>query len=531
MDDLKPSSKVSFPVSSEEIFDPSIHPKQHPCQGLLGDLHDQWETQSQLIRSSNEPLPNAGAAADSLCCRLGACVCTGPGRHAWGMHGNLVRLLQPHLVSRKRAREDNTGQKKPHTECRILLDTARLCLKFEQHEAVVMPSSACASGWGRVAYGALQDGATGTTPRVRWAMVGHMNHASQSGYMFTVIPVEPVHVTHADRMASLRVPNPVRVQRSLEFLRDHLPAEMGWTMRIYRLESSIEGYFGPGKPPDGLFVTPYLDVDPLVFWRGQLEEEESRRLQQEARASRRRAQRPAPRPPRRVRGRAAEPLGDASESEDELAGAQPDGGETDMEEEEDADSVAAAAELFADMEEGDATVAVRPAAGGEPAAAAARAAAPAPSPAPADAAEAPEPPPAPAAPVARRARAGREGPFGDTNRVDFGEGAGFLVYYAAGDVIQAHCRVPGHGDCRRQRTVTSGRRRGQGRPLGHLAAWLLAGDQFANQAAHQARTFVPSLEKRQEARELLAVAEGADELFKQENDEESGWEREPSEVV
>ena len=41
--------------------------------------------------------------------------------------------------------------------------------------------------------------------------------------------------------------------------------------------------------------------------------------------------------------------------------------------------------------------------------------------------------------------------------------------------ITAHCGFHGAQSCRRNRKYLSGKRPGQGRPVGHLSAWLLAG--------------------------------------------------------
>ena len=63
-------------------------------------------------------------------------------------------------------------------------------------------------------------------------------------------------------------------------------------------------------------------------------------------------------------------------------------------------------------------------------------------------------------------------------------GHGELVYYLELDAFQARCNVPGHGDCRRQRTAKAGNRPGQGRCIGLLISWLMQGDQYPNQRDH-----------------------------------------------
>lgn len=73
-----------------------------------------------------------------------------------------------------------------------------------------------------------------------------------------------------------------------------------------------------------------------------------------------------------------------------------------------------------------------------------------------------------------------------------GEG-GTIIYYARSGNFSAVCDNPLHGRCILTRTSKPSRsaaRAGQGRPLGHLAAWLACNDQVGGHAEHM--SFVPS---------------------------------------
>ena len=52
---------------------------------------------------------------------------------------------------------------------------------------------------------------------------------------------------------------------------------------------------------------------------------------------------------------------------------------------------------------------------------------------------------------------------------------GLITYYATKNIFVATCRNESHGKCSLTRSALPGRRRGQGRPLGLLKAWLCIG--------------------------------------------------------
>lgn len=62
---------------------------------------------------------------------------------------------------------------------------------------------------------------------------------------------------------------------------------------------------------------------------------------------------------------------------------------------------------------------------------------------------------------------------------------GTLAYYSKRNRFYAYCQEASHGkSCRLERTAHAGKRKGQGRPVGLLMAWLQDGARHANQKDH-----------------------------------------------
>lgn len=88
-----------------------------------------------------------------------------------------------------------------------------------------------------------------------------------------------------------------------------------------------------------------------------------------------------------------------------------------------------------------------------------------------------------------------------------------------------------HGVCIKTRTANAGRRKGQGRPLGYLGAWLQAaarGD-MATKADHM--KFMPSLAERRMARAAIARLPEAQRFFDFERSRGEDEASEPEEIV
>lgn len=88
-------------------------------------------------------------------------------------------------------------------------------------------------------------------------------------------------------------------------------------------------------------------------------------------------------------------------------------------------------------------------------------------------------------------------------------------------------KCPYHEGCSKTKSLKSNQRNAtQGRPLGYLAAWCLAGTDFENKTDHQTMCF-PSKPSREEARRLLRLEHNADQFFNLERAKHEGEGSEP----
>ena len=107
---------------------------------------------------------------------------------------------------------------------------------------------------------------------------------------------------------------------------------------------------------------------------------------------------------------------------------------------------------------------------------------------------------------------------------------GTIKYYAKGDFV-AYCAV--HSDsaakvaCVLTRTARAGKKAAQGRPLGLLAAWIMAADEHDCKPEHCKRCNFPPYDDRCFARTALSAVTGADELFAYERPPREGEDEEP----
>ena len=85
--------------------------------------------------------------------------------------------------------------------------------------------------------------------------------------------------------------------------------------------------------------------------------------------------------------------------------------------------------------------------------------------------------------------------------------------------LYATCGIPGHGSCVRTKTANAGPKKGQGRPLGFLSAWLLAGKDCGTKDDHM--RYKVTLKQRQEGRTLLALLPGSEDFFAFEADKKN----------
>ena len=92
-------------------------------------------------------------------------------------------------------------------------------------------------------------------------------------------------------------------------------------------------------------------------------------------------------------------------------------------------------------------------------------------------------------------------------------GLGELHFSTSGEYLRAHCYA--HPACRRQRTINASdalNRQGQGRPVGHLLAWLRKGQAVDTAQEHIAmKAAMLSYSERKQAREDFYAQPGAEE--------------------
>lgn len=408
-----------------------------------------------------------------------------------------------------------------------------------------------------------------------WLHVGFMNHSSST---FSVLPLDcEAEGTRFDRVF---VENVVAL-RSFEFFRDYIDFDVQWKCTLCRILCSndvlTESEMVPGHP---LTVAQMPATESAIFWRGR-DAEEKFRAAEAARAAKAKKRGPSKRgkdsrptrqlkltdvvnPPAKKEPAAIEDKmhgidSDSSDSDsdsnsdsenrdsdsdtkdeteataandenqrgagaeferqldeflqnEEVADlAQKPNQDSDEEHEvpdfkkHEVDDILRATSSASDHPALDANVA-------DPAAASSSATAPAP------------PPPLPKR-AARRAHGVRDTSGANITRIEI-PGHGELVYYHDLEAIQAKCTEPGHGDCRKQRTIKPGSKAGQGRPIGLLVSWLMQGSQFPSQAEHS-HSCKPSLDQRVEARNVFMGLDEAESFLAFERAKGSNEDDEP----
>ena len=99
---------------------------------------------------------------------------------------------------------------------------------------------------------------------------------------------------------------------------------------------------------------------------------------------------------------------------------------------------------------------------------------------------------------------------------------GVLTYYSNKSVFTATCRNPAHGRRVLTRSSDTGRRAGQGRPLGLSSAWLFTGQDAPTRGDHMERALFPNHAMRAFHREAPLRMPGAAELFRYERGQMKG---------
>ena len=120
--------------------------------------------------------------------------------------------------------------------------------------------------------------------------------------------------------------------------------------------------------------------------------------------------------------------------------------------------------------------------------------------------------------------------------VSFHVNGGVLRFYPQNSVVTAFCDHPGHGDCRRSRTVRQNEasrtamQRGQGRPIGLLCSWLELQMDHSSQQDH-VHNCNPTATQRVAAREKFLQMPGALDFSQQaERPQREGEDIEPAKI-
>ena len=93
---------------------------------------------------------------------------------------------------------------------------------------------------------------------------------------------------------------------------------------------------------------------------------------------------------------------------------------------------------------------------------------------------------------------------------------GRIAFHPAKGDFEATCCAEGHIRCRLTRRAIAGPRAGQGRPLGLIAAWLMAASDYSSKDEHKdvfVMALISDLENRKHGRSELAKVDGAQALF------------------
>lgn len=122
------------------------------------------------------------------------------------------------------------------------------------------------------------------------------------------------------------------------------------------------------------------------------------------------------------------------------------------------------------------------------------------------------------------------GTRGAAEEVLFACEGGVLTFYESSGNFAATCDNPAHGRCILTRTSKASERsnrRGQGRPLGYLAAWLATNDQDTRE---EHRAFMPAIEERRRLRQEYSASVAFKALESSERPPRAGEEEEPESV-
>ena len=550
----------------EEIFKPTFREQSGHGEGVASMLDSSWSQRCCLTKHAESPVLDCRHSfKTSACCALCFCVHRGDGLKAYQFHLKIAKLLKPYFraVRQKRKRQNeetapaDAKKKKPvYPEARKLLDSAMIIMRLSTGSDVVSGNSeaeaepepcqgASPAPWGSVAQKILCKQGLGTEHRPsqeHWLHIGYMNMTT---YMFSVMQLLPISPKDNDATGqdvvslSARVSTGIRAWRSMEFFKQHLDFNLVWHVRLYRILSTDKFLTATEMAPSIVQARVCAEVPELRCWQGWSEEEKALGSGHQGGGGGGGGpggggppggnSRPKPPKPQNQLEDAAEEqphpaagIGDWSDDEQPVGAGGP------------VDAAAHAHELelmgrASDDDEvhslpsdasvvDDATVAEQVAealaAEAEPLeAAGAGQALHLPAAAAAAAADDMLPPADVAPPLVPKAKAKAAprsgGELSGEAVLRLKVPGGTLVYYEHTKDVTAYCDR--HPECRKTRTTRPGNKRGQGRPLGFLLAWLGKAADYTNQSTHVHRCRV-TLEDRRAGRMLLMLQEGWETL-------------------
>ena len=557
-------------------------------------LDESWKNRCVLSKHSDaKKLDLSGSFNPSQCCSLAFCIHQGIGKQAFHMHSDVVKCLKPLIRAIRQPKKkkgeslvpSNAKKTKPvYPEARTLLDKGFAVLKIEsvpltavvpaikdhQQDHIEGESDSDENPmWKtfvqkRLASKQSRESEEGELCEKHWLHIGFMNHSSST---FTVLPL----TCDAEGPTIDTVfPENSTPYRSFEYFRDHIDARKQWKCSLFQIICNTGVLTESEMMPGHLFeITKMPQAEPMFFWKGEAAEE-ARRASEAAAAAARLARKRKPRannrdvrPRRQLRLTDMFPEQPANAADDSAAIAAIEDMHNENDKSSSASSEKSSSSSESENEEEDkenhlnsdldefhqgidrhANLANKPedseneqevpnidqsdVAAIQPALAVSSSSS-------SSSAPVPQPVPAFEAPVASGSHARRHaGGTRDTSgagvmKIDI-PGHGELVYYLELDAFQARCNVPGHGDCRRQRTAKAGNRPGQGRCIGLLISWLMQGDQYPNQRDHN-HLCHPSLEQRQIARNLFEALESSSEFLEMERPKKENEGDEPSSIT
>eukprot|EP00438_Fugacium_kawagutii_P036809 Skav204463 [mRNA] locus=scaffold3437:21493:25999:+ [translate_table: standard] len=496
--------------------------------GLQERLIDDWEERHSLLSHEEVqamPARPAILTEPSECSKLQWCVCGGDksSLDAYRFHQNLVKLMKPFVVA-ARAKK---GEKKPKpTPQRTLLEDGFLIIKLSPEDSHGGLGQDEQNSWME----AIQDIVGQEQDSVCSPVWLHVCHVNFQSYEICVLELQDACDDAISQLvggrAMLKVPDKVNCCTLKEYaLRMNL--QISWIAQWYSIEETSAKLDLSRIKADQLIATPMSapNIPDFRAWKGsdreQVDIQQALQLAIRQQNQQRRDRTPAAASSRGSlpKSHGAQPAltnnPDADLEDEECRQ------EEENEEEEEQDPLSEMIEwaheaASAFLEDEAVSNRVRPVN-----AAVAPTPKPKPNPNPASSSSKQPTPsdsqPDPAAEAASRKPA-------DSRKKEVSEsvlqlpGFGDLRFNPRSKLLVAHCSKHGLHTCKRSRTVVRPekvtiRNSGQGRPLGHLMAWLMEQSKHSTQKNHVASPVQLNFDARRKAREYLKKVSGSGTFF------------------